>query len=161
MGTTPTRRTSRPTILAITSGTLFAPTTTLRLPQPQPVLTRTFRGHDVLVDEAHDAPPRRLGRTTGNETKREDRTMKIEIQVGQLVSLIGSALLLIGPFCPLVSMPLVGNMSYFSNPSGPTDGVIILALAAGAGLCAILRRPVITALCGMASVGVVGTSYIM
>ena len=87
--------------------------------------------------------------------------MKIEIQVGQLVSLIGSVLPDFGPFCPLVSMPLVGNMSYFSNPSGPTDGVIILALAAGAGLCAILRRPVITALCGMASVGVAGTSYIM
>jgi hypothetical protein len=45
----------------------------------------------------------------------------------QLTGLIGSIVLFIGVFAPIVSVPIVGNMNYFQNGEG--DGTIILILA--------------------------------
>ncbi len=41
---------------------------------------------------------------------------------------LGIALLGIGVFCPLITLPIVGEMNYFQNGEG--DGTIILVLAA-------------------------------
>jgi hypothetical protein len=43
----------------------------------------------------------------------------------QLLGIIGSAILFIGVFMPIVKLPVVGEMNYFHNGRG--DGVIILA----------------------------------
>lgn len=43
------------------------------------------------------------------------------------LALIGAAILFVGVFLPIVSMPFVGNMNYFQNGRG--DGVIVLILA--------------------------------
>ena len=45
----------------------------------------------------------------------------------QLLGVLGSAILFIGVFMPIVKLPVVGEMNYFHNGRG--DGVIILALA--------------------------------
>lgn len=45
----------------------------------------------------------------------------------QLVGLIGSLVLFLGVFMPIVSVPMVGNMNYFQNGEG--DGIVILVLA--------------------------------
>ena len=45
----------------------------------------------------------------------------------QLLGLIGSIVLFIGVFTPIVSVPIVGNMNYFQNGKG--DGTIVLILA--------------------------------
>jgi len=45
----------------------------------------------------------------------------------QLVGLAGTILLAVGVFLPLVSMPLIGSLTYFNNGRG--DGVIVLILA--------------------------------
>lgn len=42
------------------------------------------------------------------------------------VALLGAALLAIGVFTPIVSMPVVGSVNYFRNGEG--DGVVILVL---------------------------------
>lgn len=49
-----------------------------------------------------------------------------------LVGLAGASLLILGPFCPLLSLPIVGSITYFN--SGRGDGVIVLAC----GLLALL-----------------------
>lgn len=46
------------------------------------------------------------------------------------LGIIGAAILAIGCFMPILSMPIVGNMTYIQNGGG--DGVIVL-IAAGAG----------------------------
>jgi len=45
----------------------------------------------------------------------------------QLLGLIGSIVLFIGVFTPIVSVPIMGNMNYFQNGKG--DGTIVLILA--------------------------------
>ena len=46
----------------------------------------------------------------------------------QMLGLIGSVVLFIGVFAPIVSVPIMGNINYFQNGQG--DGMIILVLAA-------------------------------
>jgi hypothetical protein len=45
----------------------------------------------------------------------------------QMLGLIGSIVLFIGVFTPIVSVPIMGNMNYFQNGKG--DGTLILILA--------------------------------
>ena len=45
----------------------------------------------------------------------------------QLLGLIGSIVLFVGVFTPIVSVPIMGNMNYFQNGKG--DGTIVLILA--------------------------------
>lgn len=45
----------------------------------------------------------------------------------QVLGLIGSIILFIGVFTPIVSVPIMGNMNYFQNGEG--DGTIVLVLA--------------------------------
>ena len=49
-----------------------------------------------------------------------------------LIGLAGVALLSFGVFAPFLSVPIVGSLTYFQNGKG--DGMIILALAAVAGM---------------------------
>ena len=44
-----------------------------------------------------------------------------------MLGLIGSVVLFIGVFAPIVSVPIMGNINYFQNGQG--DGMIILVLA--------------------------------
>ena len=37
----------------------------------------------------------------------------------QILGLIGSIVLFIGVFTPIVSVPIMGNMNYFQNGKGP------------------------------------------
>ena len=45
----------------------------------------------------------------------------------QLLGIMGSIVLFIGVFTPIVSLPIVGSMNYFQNGKG--DGIIVLVLA--------------------------------
>ena len=45
----------------------------------------------------------------------------------QTFALLGSLILFVGVFMPIISMPMIGNMNYFQNGKG--DGVIIILLA--------------------------------
>lgn len=54
----------------------------------------------------------------------------------RVVGLIGCVVLVLGTFCPLIWIPLCGDLNYFANGRG--DGVIVIVLAAiSAVLCAV------------------------
>jgi len=55
----------------------------------------------------------------------------------KLLGVIGSIVLFIGVFMPIVSVPIMGNMNYFQNGEG--DGTIVLALA-GISLVLVLAE---------------------
>ena len=46
----------------------------------------------------------------------------------QTLALIGSVILFVGVFMPIISVPVMGSVNYFQNGRG--DGTIIIALAA-------------------------------
>jgi hypothetical protein len=56
----------------------------------------------------------------------------------QLLGLIGSAVLFVGVFTPIVSIPLMGNMNYFQNGKG--DGVIVLVLSVISLIFILLKK---------------------
>ena len=43
------------------------------------------------------------------------------------MGLAGSLILVLGAFCPLISVPIMGSINYFQNGKG--DGVAIVVLA--------------------------------
>ena len=60
------------------------------------------------------------------------------VSTKQLLGVIGSILLFVGVFSPLVSMPIVGSMNYFHNGEG--DGVFVLVLSAISFVLVLTRR---------------------
>lgn len=70
----------------------------------------------------------------------------------QLLGLIGSVVLFIGVFAPIVSVPIMGNMNYFQNGQG--DGTIILVLAAASLVLVLAEKYKILWFTGSASLAV-------
>jgi hypothetical protein len=56
----------------------------------------------------------------------------------QTLGVIGSLVLFVGVFTPIISLPFVGSVNYFQNGKG--DGVIILALAIVSLILTLTRR---------------------
>ena len=56
----------------------------------------------------------------------------------QLLGLIGSAILFVGVFAPIVSIPIMGNINYFQNGKG--DGTIVLVLAVVSVILVLLKK---------------------
>ncbi|MBU6459682.1 MAG: hypothetical protein KGQ58_02210 [Proteobacteria bacterium] len=76
-----------------------------------------------------------------------------ELNLKQMLGLIGSVITLIGVFCPFVSTPLTGTVSAFEN--GRSMGAIILVLAVIALLFSVMRRYLGMGLMGLAILGVI------
>lgn len=70
----------------------------------------------------------------------------------QTLGLIGSAMLFVGVFTPLVNLPIVGSMNYFMNGEG--DGNIVLILAVISFLLVLTKKYEGLWLTGFASLGV-------
>jgi hypothetical protein len=76
----------------------------------------------------------------------------------QTIGLIGSLLLFVGAFTPIVSVPILGNMNYFQNGKG--DGTIIVVLGL-LSLVAVLARAFNWLwLTGLAALGVLAFTFI-
>lgn len=56
----------------------------------------------------------------------------------QPLAFIGSALLFVGVFCPILSVPIMGQVNYFQNGKG--EGMIIIVLAAASAIIAVMKR---------------------
>lgn len=70
----------------------------------------------------------------------------------------GAALLAVGTFLPLVSLPIVGSLTYFNNGQG--DGVLVLVLALLSALIVAARRFRALWLTGLASLVLIGYSFV-
>jgi hypothetical protein len=85
-------------------------------------------------------------------TTRQDETAIIPSQrKKKRLGWLGVALLVIGVFMPIVSMPIVGSFNYLHNGRG--DGVVVLVLAAISGLLIFgkfFRGLIVTALVSLA-----------
>ena len=72
----------------------------------------------------------------------------------QILGIVGSIVLFVGVFVPIVSLPIVGSMNYFQN--GNSNGIILLGMA-GVSLLAtfgkVYRYLWFTGLCSLAVMG--------
>ncbi len=76
----------------------------------------------------------------------------------QLFGLIGSIVLFVGVFAPVVSVPIVGNMNYFQNGKG--DGTIILIFAAISFVLALIKKYKGLRFTGLGSIGIMLFTFI-
>jgi hypothetical protein len=56
----------------------------------------------------------------------------------QLLGLIGSGLLILGTFLPLISVPILGSINYFANGNG--DGTLIIGYSVLAIIFTLIKR---------------------
>lgn len=89
---------------------------------------------DYIVNKIDDAA------TKFHESREYGEPYERGIKKGtkQLLGLIGSAILFVGVFAPIVSIPIMGNMNYFQNGKG--DGVIVLILAVISLILVLLKK---------------------
>lgn len=71
----------------------------------------------------------------------------------QLRGIIAGALMIVGPFCPLVSLPFIGDITYFKNGEG--DGTLVLICGVASLGLATAKRFQVLWVTGAASVGLV------
>ena len=76
----------------------------------------------------------------------------------QLLGLIGSIVLFIGVFSPIISVPIMGNMNYFNNGKG--DGTIVLVFAAFSLLLVLIKKYRLLWFTGLGSLGLMLFSFI-
>ena len=74
------------------------------------------------------------------------------------IGLLGSFLLFVGVFMPVISVPIVGNLNYFQNGRG--DGTIILALSVVSIVLIFSRAYRGLWLTGIASLGLLGFTFV-
>lgn len=70
--------------------------------------------------------------------QRKDPDLDRVLARKQMLGLIGSLILFVGVFTPIISLPIVGSMNYFQNGKG--DGVIVLALAIVSLILTLTKR---------------------
>lgn len=74
------------------------------------------------------------------------------------LALIGAALLFVGAFLPLVSVPIMGSINYVNNGGG--DGIFIVGLAAISAVLALLGRTRFVLFTGLASLALLAFTYL-
>jgi hypothetical protein len=79
------------------------------------------------------------------------------VDLRKALGLAGSAILMIGVFMPIVSMPMVGTMTYFKNGEG--DGSVVLALGAISLLLVLANRLRLLAVTGVLSLAILGYTF--
>lgn len=77
--------------------------------------------------------------------------------IKQLIGLIGSILLILGAFSPIVRIPIVGQMNYIN--SGHGDGILILALGIISIILVLFKKynPLVST--GITTLGTLGFTY--
>jgi len=80
------------------------------------------------------------------------------METRQTLGLIGSVILFLGVFAPIISVPIIGNINYFQNGKG--DGVIIFALSGVSLVLTLTKKYKGLWFTGIASLGILGYTFI-
>lgn len=75
----------------------------------------------------------------------------------QIIGLIGAAILLLGSFMPIVTMPIIGSINYFQNGKG--DGVVTAGIAILAAIVVALKQIELLYALGALGFGVICYSF--
>jgi hypothetical protein len=80
------------------------------------------------------------------------------MQSQPLLGLIGSLLLTVGVFAPILSVPIMGTINYFANGKG--DGTLVLILAVVSLILTVRRRYEWLLTTGVASLAMMTFTFI-
>jgi hypothetical protein len=85
-------------------------------------------------------------------------TTERKMPVRQVLGLVGSLILFIGVFTPVISLPIVGSVNYFQNGRG--DGVFILLLAVLSVFLTLTRRYHLLLFTGIGSLAILTITFV-
>lgn len=80
------------------------------------------------------------------------------VPIAQLLGVVGSIVLFVGVFMPILSAPIVGNLNYFQNGKG--DGTIVMGLALISLVFVLTKTYTALWLTGLGSLGLLAYSVI-
>lgn len=83
----------------------------------------------------------------------------INVDLAQLLGVVGAFILLLGVFSPIINLPVVGTLNYFRN--GTEDGVVLAALAVASLLLTIKRQYAWIWVTGSCSLALVTLSFLI
>jgi hypothetical protein len=78
-------------------------------------------------------------------------------QLKMHLGLAGAALLFIGVFCPMISIPIAGTMNYFQHGSG--GGIFILVFVAATVVISLMKKFTLLWIPGIGSAGLIGYTF--
>jgi hypothetical protein len=109
---------------------------------------------DYLVNKIDDVA------TKFHESRESSEPYEIGSKKGtkQLLGLIGSAILFIGVFTPILSIPIMGDINYFQNGEG--DGTIILVLAVISFIVVLLKMFKVLWFTGLGSIAIMFFTFV-
>jgi hypothetical protein len=109
---------------------------------------------DYLVNKIDDVA------TKFHESRESSEPYEIGSKKGtkQLLGLIGSTILFIGVFTPILSIPIMGDMNYFQNGEG--DGTIILVLAIISFIVVLLKMFKVLWFTGLGSIVIMFFTFV-
>lgn len=81
-----------------------------------------------------------------------------KMQLKRILGLSGSALLFLGVFMPIVSIPLLANINYFQNGKG--DGILIIFLAIISFVLVLMEKYINLLITGFISLAVMTYTFI-
>lgn len=107
---------------ALANGTLVTSRLRARVVQPDP---------ETIPSKLVDNPASLIG-SSGDEDLSPIASVEYSEEVAvppfsKVLGIIGSLVLFLGVFAPIIRLPIVGSMNYFRNGAG--DGVILIAMA--------------------------------
>ena len=108
---------------------------------------------DMLGGEETPATDSNLPRYSDNS-----KTPKASVKQKQIAGIVGSALLFVGVFSPVVKLPFIGQINYLQY--GERSGAIVLLLAIASGVLVLTQRFRLLWLTGGCSLGIIAYSYI-
>lgn len=82
----------------------------------------------------------------------------VMVDLAQILGILGSVLLFLGTFAPIVSVPIIGSISFLKNGSG--DGLILIALAIASVLLVLRRKYQWVWLSGLGALAVIVFNFI-
>lgn len=92
----------------------------------------------------------------GIETKRKDSVFAIQLE--EVLGMVGSIVLFLGVFAPILRIPIMGSLNYFQNGQG--DGTIIICLAVVSLVLILLKKCRGLWFTGLGSLGVLAFTFI-
>jgi hypothetical protein len=82
---------------------------------------------------------------------------EIEMATKQILGLIGSIVLFAGVFTPILSFPIMGNITYFQNGNG--EGTVVLVLAAMSFILVLAKKYKVLWFTGLGSIAVIALTF--
>jgi len=78
----------------------------------------------------------------------------------QFLGIVGAVMVAIGVFAPLLTFPVIGNITYFTGGNIKGEGLILLVIAGASLIISLIKLYPLLWLTGLAAIGMIGYTFV-